>query len=396
MIHDVVMPQLAMGMSEGKIVAWLVTDGQQVDRDMPLAEIETEKVVVELPAPESGRINLLVPAGETVPVETILARLSDGGDETAAALPVPPAERTPSPSASEAGTERIKVSGLARRIARNEGLDLSRIRGTGPKGRIVRRDVEEALRSGPAPNPEGGPRQDRERARRPLSGMRKAIGRATTEAYRHAAQTFLFFELDVTRLLRARTRMNRDRQAGDRISLTALYLKALARAVEIVPGGNATLEGDEIVFWRPVDVSLAVAVTGETEGETGILTPVLRDAGTKSLGEVSAEIRHLAARARDGTLAPAESVGGTVTLSSGGFYPEAGLVGTPILTLPQALSFSPGRPIQKPVVRDGAIVIADILPCTMTFDHRVLDGEPAARIAREIGARLQDPEMLLL
>lgn len=417
MIHEMVMPQLAMGMSEGTIVEWLAAEGQEVERDAPLVCIETEKVVTELPAPYAGILHIVAGVQDTVEIEKRIAQiaetredyehlLADGGaPETAAgaaadSIPLPPNAHAARSDGQSGG--RIKASGLARKIAANEGISLAQIVGTGPGGRIVRRDVLAAVeaRSSRAPTaaPAPAPSGRRVKGRVPLTGMRGTIANRMVEAKISAAQTYSFFEVDVTKLLAARaTLLSREEQLGVRVSLVALYARALALAVRQVPICNATLEGDEVTLWENVDVSMAVAVPGQNEFDSGLLVPVIRDVETKGVVQISREMKDLVSRARSGQLQGAEMGNHTVTLSStsGLSAPGAWAVSAPILNLPAVLAFQPGTPKRSPVVNDEQVVIRDILPCGLTFDHRATDGAPVAEFVRVITDLLGNPELML-
>ena len=446
MIHDLVLPQLAMGMSEGTVVEWSVPEGGRVERDATLLALETEKVITDLPAPRAGWVHHVAAVGAKLPVETLIARIADteaeyrsllagGGDKPAAAtapaaapaapapvaapaaMPAPapvaslaaapgPATPLPSPTAPTApAATRVKASGLARKLASDHGIDLRQVPGSGPGGRIVRRDLfRPASTSGqPAPVAATGATAIagsgmRVRATVPMSGMRRAIAERMVQAKTTAAHTYAFFELDVTKLEAARqTMLAREKELGGRISMIALYAKALALACRHVAICNATIEGDQITVWDNVNIGIAVALPGKTEYESGLLVPVVRDVQSKGLVQLSNEIKDLVTRARAGSLSPAEMTGGTVTMSStGGFVPGQWVVSTPLLNQPQVLNFQPGTPLKKPVVVEGdQIAVRSMLPCGLSFDHRAMDGEPIGRFVNRLTELLTHPELML-
>ena len=425
-MREIVLPQLAMGMSEGTIVEWCVAEGDRIERDAPLVSIETEKVVVEIPAPYEGFVHIITAVDKTVPVDTLIAQITStkdeykqligsGSGETAVASAeedvVIKGEATPpdaSPGvASGPVTGRIKASGLAKRIAGDEGIELASITGTGPGGRIVRRDVENAIEvrksipvSVPTSIVSGSTPARREKGRIPLTGMRGAIAERMMQAKLNAAQTYVFFEIDVTKLLLAReTMLSREDELGTRVSMTALYTKALALACQHVPICNATLEGDEITVWDNVDVSVAVAMPGKGDYDSGLLVPVLRNVETKNVLQISRELNNLVSQARAGKLSTAEMNDHTVTLSStaGLGAPGSWLVSAPILNMPAVMAFQPGTPKRTPVVTDDdQIIVRDILPCGLTFDHRAVDGGPIGDFTRKITDLLSNPELMLL
>lgn len=408
MIRDLVLPQLSMGMSEGTIVDWTYNDGDYVERDAAIGNVETEKVVHELTSPYNGYLQIVVPEGAIVPIDTVIARIADAVNEfeelTTVASAITPEQSTcdsdnsstaelksGSAVTSTAGSARVTVSGLARKIANDSGIDLDSIRGTGPGGRIERKDVLAAIAS-------RTPKCGREKERIPITGMRKVIADRMVATTTTAASVYLFAELDVTTLVEWREKFSAQESAqGARISMTALYIKALALALREVPICNSTIVGDEIVIWDNVNVAIAVALPGRAEYDSGLITPVLRDAEQKGLLAIDHEVKELVARARARTVKSEQLTGGTVNLSSNtGFFQGGWLIGTPLLNLPMVVTFGPGTPLQKPVVVDGQVVIRTMLPCNLTFDHRALDGEPAARLLRRIAHHFGQPELMPL
>lgn len=431
MICDVVLPQLGMGMSEGSIAQWLVIEGAEVRRDQSIAIIETEKVATELPAPYSGFVHLVAAAGEAkLPVETLIARIADdradyeqigasnGGSKALAALPAETALARALKEARPAG--RIRASGLAKAVARKNDIDVADLRGSGPSGRIIRKDVDAeiarleaatkvepsascAARKWPsarrAPEMPRGTRAGGEKARLAITGVRKLIAERMVAASTHAAQTFSFFEIDVTGLAAWRKRLlARQDELGGRISLTAIYAKALAVACRRVPICNATVEGDEIVVWENVNIGIAVALPGRNEFDSSLIVPVVRDVGGKGVVEINEDIRQIVGKAREGRLAPDDTSGATITMSStdGFMSPGTWMVSTPLLNLPQVINFQPGSLVDRPLVVDGAIAIRTVLPAGLVFDHRAMDGAPVAKFIRALCELLQEPESMLL
>jgi pyruvate dehydrogenase E2 component (dihydrolipoamide acetyltransferase) len=414
LIHEVIMPQLGMGMSEGTIAEWNAKEGECINRDQPLASVETEKVVIELPSPYTGFVHIIVSPGATVPVETLIAQIADTEAEYArlvgAASPER-GERAPSPAAAlasaqtlahQATTGRIRASGLARKLARENSIDLARIVGTGPLGRIVKRDLAPVLINARAVAVAATPVHPsaiREKARIPLTAMRRTIGERMTKSKNLAPHTHVIFEIDVTKLMALRqAQREREKDLGTRVSMTAIYARALALACRQVPICNAALIDGEIVLWDEVNIGIGVALAGRYEYDSGLVAPVVRNVEAKGLLEIDREIRELVARAREGKLSAQDMADATITMSSSERLNSGGwMVGTPLLTLPQVVAFGPGAPVRKPVVRDdGQIIAGSILPCCLTFDHRALDGEPAARLAKKLTELLGQPELMLL
>jgi len=434
MIQEMVMPQLAMGMSDGIILEWLVAEGTRVERDAPVVSIETEKVVTELPAPYEGYLHIIADIKSTIPVEKPIAMIASTEDEYKQVLAQSKEEGGHPPVAIEEAKElavsgpdaaegtpdgkvkgQIRASGRAKKTAREAGIPLEEITGTGPGGRIVESDVQAvidarksdlspAVTEEPAKAPDNEPTKATGIVRRvkgsiPLTGMRGVIAERMLQAKLTAAQTYTFFEIDVTKLLAARaTMLERQEKLGTRVSMIAFYAKALALACQKVPVCNATLEGEEITLWENVDVGMAVAVPGRTEYASGLLVPVIRNVEAKSVLEISREIKDLVTRARSGKLTADEMGNHTVTLSStaGMSTPGSWSVSAPILNLPAVLAFQPGTPKRSCVVKDEQVVIRDILPCGLTFDHRAMDGEPIGAFGKLLSDLLSNPELMLL
>jgi len=424
MINEMVMPQLAMGMSEGIIVEWLVEEGAKVERDAIVVSIETEKVVTELPAPYEGFLHIIADIKSTVPVEMPIAMIAETEDEYKQALAQSITERAGQPAEIDGATKpavsgpettedtrggkvsgKILASGVAKKMAREKGIALEEITGTGPGGRIVQRDVQaviDAHESNESP-PARKVASDAGAGRRvrgsiPLTGMRGVIAERMLQAKLTAAQTYVFFEIDVSKLLVARaTIVDPEEKPGTRVSMIAFYAKALAQACQQVPICNATLEGDEITLWESVNIGMAVAIPGRTKYESGLLVPVIRNVEAKDVLQISREVRDLATRARSGELSATDMGNHTVTLSStaGMSTPGSWSVSSPILNLPAVMAFQPGTPKRTCVVEDDQVVIRDILPCGLTFDHRAMDGEPIGEFGRVISDLLSNPEQML-
>lgn len=425
MIRELILPQLAMGMSEGTIVEWVVDEGALVQKEEALVTVETEKVAIELPSPYTGYVRYIARPGDIVPVETLIGYIAESENEyqslvasgspadQAASQATPPSmtnnPRNDSPPSGS--TRRVRASGLAKAIAKQHQLDLSGLAGSGPGGRIVRRDVEAALAERskaamvPSTPPEksdaGAPRVDdplREKARVPLTGMRKVIAERMMAAKLTAAHTYAFFEIDVTKLLAARQIMlERADTIGTKVSLIALQARALALACRQVPICNATVGSDAITIWDNVNLGIAVALPGKGEYDSGLVVPVLRNAHTKSVLEIDAELKRMVNRARAGQLTAEDMADGTITLSSTGGFASGGWgVSTPLLNLPQVMNFQPGSPIEKPVVVDGQVAVRSMLPCGLSFDHRAVDGAPVGRFVQILIDLLGHPELMLL
>ena len=343
MAYEFKLPDLGEGVREGEIARWLVAVGQEVAEDDPLVEIQTDKTTVEIPSPAAGKVaQILVDEGELVPVGTPLVLI--GSDGEAPALPVP---------------EKVQATPLVRRIAEELGVDLSTVRGTGPHGRITENDVRGT--AGPA---EG-------QRREPLRGIRRQIAEHLTRSHREVPSVTVVEECDFTALSQSR---------GER-SYLPYVLAAAVEGLKVYPELNATLAGNEIVYWERYDIGLAV------QTDDGLVVPVLRAADEKSLDELGVEAARLAEAARGGTLSAEELRGSTFTVTSAGRL--GGLFATPLVNHPEVAILGLHRIGLRAVVLDGQVVPRETGWLSCTFDHRVVDGARASEFLLAVIERLQ-------
>jgi pyruvate dehydrogenase E2 component (dihydrolipoamide acetyltransferase) len=364
--YEFKLPDLGEGVAEGEIARWLVEVGQVIEEDDPLVEVQTDKTTVEIPSPAGGKVaRILVAEGELVPVGTPLVVIGDGDlpAETAAALAAPSVEeRAPSSEPSE----RVKATPLVRKIAAELGVDLALLAGTGPGGRITEEDVRRyaTFSGGPTPGHGAGRRV-------PLRGVRRQIAQHLATSHQEVPAVTVVEECDFTALAAAR---------GERSYLPYL-LQAVVGGLKEVPELNATLDGQEIVFWDRYDLGLAV------QTEEGLVVPVLRAADEKSLDELEAEARRLAEEARTGTLKPEELRGSTFTVTSAGKL--GGLFATPLVNHPEVGILGLHRIGPRPAVVDGELAVREIGWLACTFDHRVVDGARASVFLLDVIGRLE-------
>jgi pyruvate/2-oxoglutarate dehydrogenase complex dihydrolipoamide acyltransferase (E2) component len=336
--YELKLPDLGEGLTEGEIARWLVSEGQEVAEDDPLVEIQTDKTTVEIPSPASGKVtSILVEEGKVVPVGTVLVVIGGDGDGTRKQA------ASPEPATSATTPAKGRATPLVRKIAQELGVDLDSLTGTGPQGRITEADVRGAA----------APKEGR---REPLRGVRRVIAEHMSRSHREVPAVTWVEECDFTGV--------------DLNLLVPTVLKACAQTLQEFPELNARLEGDELVYLDRYDLGVAV------QTDNGLVVPVVRDCGSRSLEEVRAEVDRLAEAARAGTLEPEELRGSTFTVTSAGKL--AGLFQTPLVNHPEVAILSVGRIAQRPVVREGAIVAAPIGYVSVTFDHRVVDGARAA------------------
>ena len=429
---ELLMPALSPTMEEGTLAKWLVKEGDTVNSGDVMAEIETDKATMEFEAVDEGVIGkiLVAEGSEGVKVNTPIAVILEEGEsaddigaassqasspeptsstsETVAAAPLE-AER-PAPAPAQAG-ERVFASPLARRIAKDKGLELSQIKGTGPKGRIVKADVLNAkpgaapavAASSATPAPAAaatiatGPSTevvlktytDREFEEVSLDGMRKTIAARLTEAKQSVPHFYLRRDIELDALLKFRAQLNKSLEPrGIKLSVNDFIIKACALALQQVPDANAVWAGDRMLSLKPSDVAVAVAIEG------GLFTPVLKDAEMKSLSALSSEMKDLAARARDRKLAPHEYQGGSFAISNLGMFGIDNF--DAIINPPHAAILAVGAGAKKPVVgADGEIKVATVMSTTLSVDHRVIDGALGANLLNAIKENLESPITML-
>jgi pyruvate dehydrogenase E2 component (dihydrolipoyllysine-residue acetyltransferase) len=350
--YEFKLPDLGEGLTEGEISRWLVEEGQDVAEDEPLVEIATDKTTVEIPSPARGTISrILVPEGDVVPVGTVLVVI--GGDGSAPE----PQESALKPAAR--AEEKIRATPLVRKVAAELGVDLAGLSGTGPQGRITEEDVRAAAGESPKATTEG------ERVQ--LHGIRRQMFEHLTRAHREIPAVTWVEECDFTDVALTR--------------LVPLVLQALTESLQEFPELNARVEEGELVLLDRYDIGIAV------QTEQGLVVPVVHGADRLSLDELEAEVRRLSEAANTGTLKPEELRGGTFTVTSAG--KAAGLFVTPLINHPEVAILGIHRIEERPVVRDGEVVVRRMGNVSVTFDHRVIDGKRAAEFGLAVIARLE-------
>jgi pyruvate dehydrogenase E2 component (dihydrolipoamide acetyltransferase) len=383
---EVRLPQWGMGMQEGTVVRWLKREGDPIQADEDLVEVEAAKTTQAVTAPVAGvLLRVLVAEGQTIPVRTALALVGAASEVLpahAAASPEP--DRLQSPSGTAAG-RRVAVTPVGRKLARDLGVDLELVTGSGPGGRIDEADVRSYAHHQRPSAPElAGPAalESATDQVEPLSSMRRAIARNMHASLQTMAQLTLFTELDVTELVRLRERL----QVDFPLTVTDLIVHVVARALKRHPRLNASLEGDQIRLHSAIHVGLAVAL------DDGLIVPVIRDADRKTLPEVAAETRTLAEQARMGQLTPEQVTGSTFTITNLGRFGIDGF--TPIVNPPEAAILGVGRIIEKPAQYRGTIALRQMLTLSLTHDHRLVDGAPAAAFLQSLADLLETPYLL--
>lgn len=453
---NITMPALSPTMEEGNLSKWLVKEGDKVKSGDVIAEIETDKATMEVEAVDEGTVaKLVVSAGtEAVKVNALIAILAEEGEDvsTAAAgggdaapkaeatsaskaeaaptakasepapqAAAPLADKAPAPStpAPAADGKRVFSSPLARRLAKEAGLDLSAVTGSGPHGRVVKADIEKAVSSGtgkaapasasasaaPAPALAKGPSDDAvlklfaegSYELLPHDGMRKTIASRLTESSQTVPSYFVSMDCEIDSLLKLRAEINKSvpvkkTEKGDvpvfKLSVNDFIIKAMALALRDVPMANASWTSTARVLHKHSDVGVAVAIPD------GLITPIIRKAEEKPLSVISNEVKDLARRARDKKLKPEEYQGGTTSVSNLGMFGVSNF--TSIINLPQASIVSIGAGVEKPVVRNGQIEVGTVMTATFAFDHRVIDGALGAELASAFKRYVESPMTMLV
>lgn len=416
MAQPIVMPSFGMYTSEGTLTSWLAKTGAHVEAGQPIAEIETDKSTHELPSPASGTLQQVAAIGTLLKEEAVLGYILLNGESPAPAngnAPTSEAEPIQAPAQPKpvaAGSDGIKASPIARRLAASHNIDLITLNGTGPNGRIVEADVlahvEQITRtaesasqvlpvSAPQPLPpitssrQAGEESSshlgiRVQQRRPLSVMRRTIGERLRRSQSTAVSLTLTREVEADLLVAARKSLSD--KLGLSIPYDAFFAKLLAGALQAQPELNSILEGDALVIFDEINVGVAVSVEG------GLIVPVVRDVPATSLASVAGQIRVLSERARTNALRPDDLAGGTATLTNlGGFGVDAF---TPVLNPPQSCILGIGRIQPRVVAREKAMALANTCWLSLTFDHRVTDGVPAAQALDFIATKMNDEAWL--
>jgi len=429
----ITMPALSPTMTEGTLVKWIMNEGNAVRSGDMLAEIETDKATMEVEAIDEGILaRILVPEGtEGVPVNAPIAVLLEDGEdasaidaalaaapapapmapaaEAPAAKPIPAAAiptpaPTPAPAADPvSGDGRILASPLAKRMAAQAGLELAQVSGSGPRGRIVKADIEAAVAGGvaavapapaaPAPSSipasaavPAAPGDDFELEK--LSSMRKIIARRMTESKQQAPHFYLTVDCEIDALLALRKQLNDKADGAYKLSVNDLVIKAAAVALMKVPDANVGYSEEGLRRYRNANISVAVA------SEKGLITPIIRNANGKGLEAISKEMRELAQKANDGKLTPEEYQGGSFSISNLGMFGIKQF--DAVINMPQGCILAVGAGEQRPVVKDGALAIATVMSVTVSVDHRAVDGAVGARFLAAFKGLIQDPMTMLL
>jgi pyruvate dehydrogenase E2 component (dihydrolipoamide acetyltransferase) len=366
MVTKVVMPKLSLTMKEGTVGKWYKKAGETVEKDEPIVEIVSEKATYDLEAPASGVLRkILVEEGVDAAVDAVLAIIAAPDEAYSEAEVI---AQMPKKAEIE---ERVLASPSAKRLAREHDLDLSQIVGSGPDGRIVEEDVRKAVEK-------AGGVQPKVKEIVKLSGFRKTSAERVSASFRSAPHSTVLMETDVSKAEALHERL--------KVSYTAILVGAVAKALTENPGINATFEGDSIKIFADVNVGVAVAT------DYGLVVPVIRNADVKSLNEIDTAIRELSEKAKLEKLSREDVTGGTFTVTNLGMYGVDSFI--PIINPPEAAILAVGRVVEKPVAVDGKIEIKPVMTLSLAYDHRIVDGAPAAKFLQKVKYYMEDPEIL--
>lgn len=434
------LPDIGEGIHEGEIVKWHVKEGDTVEEDQVILEVQNDKAVVEIPSPVTGKVKeIKVPEGTVAVVGDVLVvfetegaapEAADAGQEAPkadaaggagcdigqqVAQAVAQTEAAPAPAAEAGGRKRVLATPAVRKFAREKGVDIRLVPGTGPGGRVTKEDILRYLEGGAKPAPSAQPAAEAEATkpaaepapsvqpaaaaapgerveeRVPLKGIRKVIAEAMVKSMYTAPHVTVMDEVEVSKLVALRERAKAiGEEKGIKLTYMPFIIKAAVAALKQFPALNASIDDEkqEIVYKKYYDIGIA------TDTDRGLVVPVIRDADRKNIWTLAQELRDLATRAREGKLAPHELKGSTFTITNIGF--AGGMFFTPIINHPEVAILGTGRITEKPVVKNGEIVAAPVMTLCLSFDHRLIDGALAQRFVNTLKQLLNDPELLLL
>lgn len=427
---NILMPALSPTMTEGTLAKWLKKEGDTVKAGEVIAEIETDKATMEVEAVDEGKLGKILIASGTagVAVNTPIAVLLEEGEtadmikaaaptnsnqkaapapaaaEAPKAAPSAPAPSAPAPSAPKAATGgRVFATPLARRIAEQKGIDLNAVQGSGPHGRIVKSDVENAKAGAPksAPQAAGAPRvaagpdakalstaYGMEFTEIPNNNIKKVVARRLLESKQSVPHFYLTVDCVIDGLLEARAKLNDAAKGKYKLSVNDFVVKAVAMALQKYPAANVAWTDDAVLQYKHSDISVAVATPN------GLITPIVKKAETKGLEQISAEVKELAGRAKEGKLKPEEFQGGTFSISNLGMFGVKDFQA--IINPPQACILAVGAGIEQPIVKDGGIMIGTVMSVTLSVDHRAVDGAVGAEFLQVFKQYIENPVSMLV
>lgn len=396
MILEMKVPSPGESITEVEIAEWLVEDGDYVEKDQAIAEVDSDKATLELPAEASGTITLKAEEGDAVAVGAIVCLIDtsaakpDGGAEAASATKEekkeePKKEKAPQPAQAKETYASGVPSPAAKKILDEKGVDSSSVSGSGRDGRITKEDAVNAVPS--MGSPTGGSRGE---SRSKLSMLRRKVAERLVSAKNETAMLTTFNEVDMSAIFELRNKYKEDFKSKHGVSLgfMSFFTKAVVRALEMYPAVNSMIDGKEMISYDFCDISIAVS------GPKGLMVPVIRNAENLTFRGVEAEVKRLAIRAREGEITVDEMTGGTFTITNGGVF--GSMLSTPIINPPQSAILGMHNIVERPIARDGAIAIAPIMYVALSYDHRIIDGKESVGFLVAIKEALESPEEILM
>ncbi len=389
---EIKVPTLPESVADALVSKWYKSEGEAIDRDENLVDLETDKVMLEVPAPKAGVIEkILIPEGETVTADQVLAIIKEGAVASAPKHEEAPkeAEATSSAPASENAADQ---SPAVRRLAAEKGVDVSAVKGTGKGGRVTKQDVENHINQPSAAATTeapvvGGSRTEK---RVPMSRLRARIAERLVQVQHEAAILTTFNEVNMKPVmdLRKRYKEQFEKTHGVRLGFMSFFTKAAVEALKKFPAVNASIDGNDLVYHNYCDIGIAIG------SDRGLVVPILRNTESMSLAEIEKTIRAYAAKAKSGKIAIEDMTGGTFTITNGGTY--GSMLSTPIINPPQTAILGMHNIVERPIAENGNVVIRPIMYLAMSYDHRVIDGQEAVLFLRTIKESLEDPARILL
>ncbi len=389
MSGDIIVPSLGESVSEAIVAKWYKNIGDAVAKDEPIVEIESDKVSMEIPAPESGVLkSISANADDTVEIGAVIGQVDVGAVAKGGAAPAAKSESkaAAAPAAAVSSGSKKNPPSVEKTLAENPSLNASAIAGSGKDGRLTKGDVINAMEDGITSVAAQGPRENRVK----LSKLRQAIAKRLKDSQNTAAILTTFNDIDMSNVLELRKEYKEDfeKKHGVRLGFMGFFIKAAVAALKEIPEVNAEMDGDHIIYKNYYDIGVAVG------GANGLVVPVIRDADRLSLAGIEAEIVRLAGKARDGSLSMADMSGGSFTVSNGGVY--GSLMSTPIINPPQSGILGMHRTEQRPVAVDGEVVIRPMMYIALSYDHRIVDGRESVTFLKRVKENIEDPRRLIL
>lgn len=401
MILEMKIPSPGESITEVEIAQWLVATGDYVEKDQAIAEIDSDKATLELPAEASGKIELLAEEGDTVEVGQIVCKIDTSVKGEAKAKPEKPAEKEATPAAepkaapakettkAEAQTTDFKATPVAREMIEKNGLKADRIGGSGPKGRILKSDVMNFLSGGFDVSSAAGWGGTRDERREKMSSLRRKVAERLVSVKSETAMLTTFNEIDMAPVMAIRAKYKEQFREKHNVNLgfMSFFTKACTEALNLFPAVNAMIDDRELVFHDYADIGIAVS------SPKGLMVPVVRNAEQMSLAEIEAEIKRLAIKARDGKLSLEEMSGGTFTITNGGVF--GSMLSTPIINPPQSAILGMHNVVERPVAIDGKVEIRPIMYVALSYDHRIIDGKESVSFLYKVKEMIENPTRLM-